>query len=129
MKQGQMTNWSDQRLEMIISVLLRTGVILAAAVVLLGGACYLYKHGDQQPSYHVFHATPPMYRSISGVVHNVGASDCQAVIQLGLLLLILTPIARVAFSLAGFGLERDWTYVVLTFLVLAILVYSLAAPH
>ena len=124
-----MTQWSDQRLEVIISVLLRTGVIIAATVVLLGGACYLYKHGGQPVEYHTFHATPPIYRSIPGVVQNVGTADCQAIIQAGLLLLILTPIARVAFSLAGFAFERDWTYVVLTFVVLAILVYSLAAPH
>jgi uncharacterized membrane protein len=124
-----MTNWSDHRLEVIISVLLRTGVIIAATVVLLGGICFLSKHGNEQPEYHAFHATAPMYRSISGIVHNTGAADCQAVIQLGLVLLILTPMARVAFSLVGFGLEHDGTYVALTTVVLAILIYSLAAPH
>lgn len=123
------TSWNDQRLEVVISVLLRTGVILAACVVLIGGACYLHKHGNEQPEYHVFHGTPPKYRSISGVVHSVGPSDCQAVVQLGLLILILTPIARVAFSLVGFALEHDWTYVALTSVVLTILIYSLAAPH
>jgi uncharacterized membrane protein len=124
-----MISWSDQRLEVTISVLLRTGVVLAAVVVLLGGICFLAKHGDEQPEYHVFHGAAPAYRSISGVIHNVGTFDCQAVIQFGLLLLIFTPIARVAFSLAGFALERDGTYVVLTFVVLAILLYSLIGPR
>ena len=41
------------------------------------------------------------------------------------MLLILTPVARVAFSVAAFALERDWTYVAITLIVLAILVYSL----
>lgn len=59
----------------------------------------------------------------------MGPGDCRAIIQAGLLLLILTPMARVAFSLVGFALERDGTYVVLTFIVLAILIYSLAGPH
>lgn len=121
--------WTDQRLEIIISVLLRTGVLLSAVVVLLGGICYLSKHGSEQPQYHVFHSAPATYRSFSGVVRQIGPSDCQAVIQFGLLLLILTPVARVIFSLVGFGLERDGTYVVLTSIVLAILLYSLAAPH
>jgi uncharacterized membrane protein len=124
-----MSAWTDQRLEIAISVLLRTGVLLAALVVLLGGVCFLARHGQQQPEYHVFHGTPPEYRSISGVIGAVGPSNCQAVIQLGLLLLILTPIARVAFSLAGFALEHDHIYIVLTSIVLAILIYSLAAPH
>ena len=121
--------WTDQRLEIVISVLLRTGVFLAAAVVLLGGICFLSRHGGEQPQYHVFQGAPETYRSISAVVHAAGPSNCQAVIQLGLLLLILTPIARVAFSLVGFALERDRIYVELTSIVLIILIYSLAGPH
>ncbi|HTW64681.1 MAG TPA: DUF1634 domain-containing protein [Bryobacteraceae bacterium] len=124
-----MRAWTDQRLEIVISVLLRTGVLLAALVVLLGGVCFLAKHGHEQPEYHVFHGAAATYRSISGVIGAIGPSDCQAVIQLGLILLILTPMARVAFSLAGFALEHDHTYIVLTSIVLAILIYSLAAPH
>lgn len=120
---------TDQRLEVIISVLLRTGVMLAALIVLLGGICFLAKHGDEPPEYHLFHGAPATYRSISGVIQATGPSDCRAVIQLGLILLILTPMARVAFSLVGFAFERDGTYVMLTFIVLAILVYSLAGPH
>jgi uncharacterized membrane protein len=120
---------TDRRLESIISALLRTGVMVSAAVVLLGGICFLSKHGRQQPEYHVFHATAATYRDALATIHAAGPSDCEAVIQLGLLLLILTPVARVAFSLAGFALERDGTYVALTALVLAILIYSLAGPH
>jgi uncharacterized membrane protein len=121
--------WSDQRLEVIISVLLRTGVIIAAVVVLLGGLCFLSKHGNEQPEYRVFQATPEVYRSVSGVIHAAGPSNCQAIIQLGLLLLILTPVARVAFSLVGFARERDRIYVELTSVVLIILIYSLAGWH
>jgi uncharacterized membrane protein len=124
-----MAAWTDKRLETIISVLLRTGVILSATVVLLGGVCFLWEHGGEQPEYHVFRETPETYRSISGVMHAAGPSNCQAVIQLGLLLLILTPVVRVAFSLAGFALEHDRTYMLLTSMVLAILIYSLAGAH
>jgi uncharacterized membrane protein len=120
---------TDQRLEVTISVLLRTGVLISAAVVMLGGACFLSRHGQEQAEYHVFHGTAAVYRSVSGVLHAAGPSNCPAVIQLGLLLLILTPVARVVFSLAGFALERDGTYVALTSIVLAILIYSLAGPH
>ena len=49
----------------------------------------------------------------------------QAIIQFGLLLLIATPVARVAFSAVGFAIERDSMYVVITLIVLAILLYSL----
>jgi len=120
---------NDHRLEVIISVLLRTGVLISAAVVLLGGICFLSRHGHEQPDYRVFHGTPAIYRSVSGVIHAARPSNCPAVIQLGLLLLILTPVARVAFSLAGFALERDGAYVALTSIVLVILIYGLVGPH
>jgi uncharacterized membrane protein len=45
--------------------------------------------------------------------------------QLGLLLLIATPIARVAFSIFAFALERDWLYVGLTTVVFAVLLFSI----
>jgi uncharacterized membrane protein len=124
-----MSNWNDQSMERIISILLRTGVILSAVIVLLGGACYLARHGNELPNYHVFEGAPEEYRSVRAIVHAMGPSNCRAIIQFGLLLLIATPIGRVAFSLVGFALERDRTYVVLTTIVLAVLIYSVAFEH
>jgi uncharacterized membrane protein len=120
---------SEERLERLISTLLLSGVILAAVVVLVGGACYLARHANEIPDYHVFHATSSAYRSIRGIIHAAGPSNCRAVIQLGLLILIATPIARVAFSLISFARERDWTYVLVSSIVLAILAYSFAFEH
>ena len=121
-----MNNWNDERLEWIISIVLRTGVMLSAAIVFLAGVCYLVRHGNEVANYHVFQGAPEEYRSVRAIVHAVGPSDCRAIIQFGLLLLIATPIARVAFSLVGFTLERDWTFVAITSIVLAILIYSIA---
>jgi uncharacterized membrane protein len=50
-------------------------------------------------------------------------------IQLGLLLLIATPVARVAFSVAAFAMQRDRLYVVVALIVLAVLMYSLTGGH
>ncbi len=124
-----MAAWNDERMELIISTLLRTGVLSSATVVLLGGVCFLAQHGGDPANYHVFHSVQASFRSVSGILHAAGPSDCRGVIQLGLLLLILTPMARVAFALAGFALERDRVYAGLTAAVLAILVYGLIGPH
>lgn len=121
--------WTDERIELIVSTLLRTGVALAAAVVLLGGICHLVRYGSEPADYHAFHGVPQSYRSIEGVLQAIGPSNCRAVIQLGIFFLIATPIARVAFSLIAFALEHDRTYVVLTSIVLAILLYSVAFQH
>ena len=124
-----MNNWNDERLERIISIVLRTGVMLSAAIVFLAGVCYLVRHGYEIANYHVFQGAPEEYRSVRAIVHAMGPPDCRAIIQFGLLLLIATPIARVAFSLVGFALERDRTYVVITSIVLAVLIYSVAFEH
>jgi len=121
--------WTDERTEEIIGALLQIGVFLAAAVVLLGGICFLIRQGGEPVDYRVFQAQPLAYRSLPAVVRAVGPSDCLAVIQLGLLLLIATPVARVAFSLAAFLLERDRVYVAVTFVVLCVLLFSLIAEH
>jgi uncharacterized membrane protein len=53
-------------------------------------------------------------------------TNVDAIAQLALLLLIATPVARVAFTLVACALQRDRTYVVVTMIVLAVLVYALA---
>jgi len=120
-------SWNDQRIEVIIGTLLRTGVILAAAVILFGGVLYLTRHGREVPSYNAFHGEPESLKNPVEVFHGVLGMSARAIIQLGLLLLIATPVARVAFSAAAFGIERDWMYVVITLIVLVILLYSLFA--
>jgi uncharacterized membrane protein len=124
-----MSTWNDERLERIISLVLITGVMLSAVIVFLGGACYLVRHANEAADYHVFRGVPAEYRSVRAIIYAMGSSNCGAIIQFGLLLLIATPIARVAFSLVGFALERDRTYVVIASIVLVVLLYSVAFEH
>jgi len=118
-------DWTDLRIEIIIGSLLRTGVILAASVVFLGGVLYLVRHGHETISYTTFQGEPEALKSIPAVLGGVASFSARAIIQLGLLLLIATPIARVAFAAIAFALERDYLYVVITLIVLAVLLYSL----
>lgn len=121
--------WQDDRIEGIIGTLLRTGVILAAAVVVGGAVIFLMRHGGERPDYRVFRGEPSELRSVRGIVAAAVAGGGRATIQLGLLLLVATPVARVVFSVVGFALERDRPFVVMTLLVLAILIFSLAGGH
>jgi uncharacterized membrane protein len=116
----------SERMQGILGTLLRAGVLLAAAVVLAGGVVYLARHGREIEPFHVFHGEPPELRSVVGVVHAAAGGEARAIIQLGLLLLIATPVARVAFSLVLFVLQRDRVYTAVTALVLALLLASLA---
>ena len=111
----------DQR----IGILLRVGMLLSAFVVLIGGILYLAQHGRSIPDYHVFHGAPPHLSTLSGIALGAIHGNDLAVIQLGLLLLIATPVARVAFSVGAFALQKDFLYVVISAMVLAVLLYSL----
>ena len=110
---------TDERLEGMIANLLRAGVAAAAAIVIAGGAWYLAASGAQSPAYARFHP------GSGGLAAMAALPGPQALIGLGLLVLIATPVARVVCSLVAFALEGDRMYVAFTVVVLAILAYSI----
>lgn len=122
---AQPSTWSDERLEIIIGNLLRIGVAGAAIVVLAGGILYLVTYGGTRLDYRTFRGEPNELRNISGIIHGAGTGDPRAIIQLGLLLLIATPVARVVFCAFGFWREGDNRYVVIALIVLGVLMYSI----
>lgn len=121
--------WSEQQVEEVVGNLLRGGVTLAVVVVLAGGILYLIRYGATLPDYRVFHGEPADLRSVSGIVKDALELRSRGIIQLGLLLLIATPVARVAFSVVAFILQRDRLYVVVTLIVLGVLLYSLVGGY
>jgi len=118
-------NWNDQRIESVIGILLRTGVFLAASVVTIGAVVYLARHGHEVINYTAFHGEPRDLEGLGAIVYGALRGSGRSIIQFGLLLLIATPVVRVAFSAVGFAIERDYLYVATTLFVLAILLYSL----
>lgn len=115
----------DRRIETIIGSLLRAGVLLAAGIVTVGGLLYLGQHYAQHVSYRSFQPGDPDVRTVRGIMQSATSLHSEGLIQLGLLVLIATPIARVAFAVVGFALERDRLYVVVSLIVLTILAFSL----
>jgi uncharacterized membrane protein len=111
--------------EYLIGGALRCGVLISAAVVLLGGIFYLAKYGADPPSYSAFRGEPSDLRSVSGIVKDVLAPSTRGAIQFGLLLLVATPVMRVMIALVGFAWRKDAIYVVVSLIVLTTLAYSL----
>jgi uncharacterized membrane protein len=117
--------WTDRQVEITISVLLRVGVTLAAAIAIVGGILYLIHNGHDLPQDRIFHGEPADLRQVPGVLHDVLELQGRGIIQLGILLLILTPVARVAFSVFAFWQQRDRLYIIVTLIVLVILIHGL----
>ena len=117
--------WTDERIENVVANLLRAGVLLSALIVLVGACIYLIRHGHSPVDYRAFRGEPADLRGVRGIIRDTIDLRGRGIIQLGLLMLIATPIARVAFSAFGFAEERDRMYVVFTVIVFSILLYSL----
>jgi uncharacterized membrane protein len=118
---------SDQNIERIVSVVLRSGVLLSASVMLAGGIYYLIRHGEELADFRTFRGQPSVDRYIGQIIEGAVQLRARSIIQAGILLLIATPILRVAVSLVGFALERDGKYVVITAIVLLVLLYSVVS--
>jgi uncharacterized membrane protein len=121
--------WSDQQVEQTIGNLLRTGLLVATAVVAVGAVIYLARHGSETPDYRIFRGEPADLRGITGILTMARELSGRGVIQLGLLLLLATPVARVAFSIVAFALQRHRLYMAITAVVLAVLLYSIVGAH
>ncbi|GAB1544706.1 hypothetical protein NUACC21_73820 [Scytonema sp. NUACC21] len=120
---------SDLQLEQLLSNLLRYGVLIASTLVFVGGLLYLIRNGHEPAQYQFFQGEPPQLCSPSGVIDAVLSGSYRGIIQLGLLLLVATPILRVILSLFFFLRQRQYNYVVITLIVLTALIYSLIGAY
>ncbi len=112
----------EKHFEDMISLLLRTGVIVSSIVVLIGGILYLLRSGALKPVYHPFRGEPTNLCDLRGIVRGVFTRDPRNWMQFGLLLLVATPVARVALCVITFIKEEDRTYIFLTLIVFCVLV-------
>jgi uncharacterized membrane protein len=124
-EEPRMARWSDREVDQVIGRLLQIGVLISTVVVLIGGARLLMTMGSAPVDFSVFRTESSELRSVGAALHAALSGDPRAIIQLGLVLLIATPVARVALTLIAFVLQRDRLYVLLTTIVLALLLYGL----
>jgi uncharacterized membrane protein len=117
--------FDDHRMEPLMGRLLQVGVLLASIFVLLGGALFLRAHPGPVANYRNFIGQPAAMRQFQGLVLALRSGDPEAIIQLGVLILIATPIARVIFAAFAFAMERDRLYLVISLIVLAVLIVGL----
>lgn len=104
---------------------LQIGVAVAALIVFTGGVVYLIHDGGERPDYGNFHDVVPWLKTASATIQAALDGHGRALIQLGVLLMIATPVIRVVFAVFAFAMERDWLYTGVSCFVLAILAYSL----
>lgn len=116
-------------IQLLIARTLRWGVGIACALAVVGGAMYLWQHGGEpMKDYTHFPAdaesSRTAYTTLDGIFSGVMGLTAVGWIQLGVVVLLLTPMMRVALSLVDFVKERDWLYAFITAVVLAVIIVN-----
>jgi uncharacterized membrane protein len=114
----------------ILGIVLRSGVVLSGLVIAIGTGLFIANHSmDDTSSYLVYNPTITPHgnfpASLGAIASGIVSLDPASIIQLGFLVLLATPVARVALSLFLFAAEKDRLYVYITASVLIILLFSM----
>jgi uncharacterized membrane protein len=117
-----------RQVELLISNLLRIGVVTSLTIVVIGTIITFVRHPDYITSTKELHQLTardaPFPNTVSAATHSVLHGQGRGIVILGLLLLVATPVMRVAVSILGFVYEKDRIFVLITTLVLGLLLLS-----
>jgi uncharacterized membrane protein len=119
-----------RKVELAISLVLRIGVFSSVAIMLAGVCLMFVRHPEYVKLSHgiSFHSltnsSSRFPHSLSGIVHDLKLGEGRGVIMVGLIVLILTPVSRVATGVLSFIYEHDPRMALITFFVLCVLVGS-----
>jgi uncharacterized membrane protein len=114
----------EDRLTLLTKWVLVGGVALCLALVLTGAAVSFARPAPAMPGASV--SFPHTFGEVS---RGVAQGDGQAIIVAGLAVLLATPILRVALAIPAFLAVRDWTFALISTVVLALLLASLFLGH
>jgi len=123
----QEEKFGEKDFQTIIGNLLRYGVWISLSVAFIGGIVYLIHNGSQIEDYSVFKENDQnIFEVIAAVYNGAIQGNGESLIFTGIILLFLTPVLRVLLSLFSFLLEKDYLYVGITLIVIAIIIISIS---
>lgn len=117
-------DFTDVDLNRSVGNLLRLGVILSVVTSLIG-FIKLFMEGFEMPrKYKLLDMGTSSDKVWSNFWETLCKGEGMAIIQLGILMLIFTPLMRIIFALIGYLKEKDYVYVIISSIVLAIMAIS-----
>lgn len=113
---------NTRKIEKIMSVILSIGLMISVSLVMLGGGIYLFQHGHENIHFDVVN---PVYSTNPQLIlENALYFSPFGIIQLGLLVLVVTQIARVGLLVWFYGAIRDYWFLFISLFVLVVLMFS-----
>ena len=116
------SNINDDKLEFILGNLLKIGVIVSGLVTLIGAILFLFQHGLETPNYHEFKPHVFNFSDLNTFFSEIIAFQSQAIMELGLLILIATPILRVLLSVIAYSFQKDYMYILFSGFVFLVMI-------
>lgn len=116
---------SKPKLERLIGTTLLVGVLASTLLVLVGGVVYVSERPHAAANYRVFHGDQSDLRHLQGVWAKTKSFSGPGIIQFGLMMLVSLQVVRVILTGVLFTANRDWVFVTITTIVLALLAYGL----
>lgn len=116
-------DFSEHELQILIGNLLRWGVFISMGIVIVGVLLFLVQKGGHPTDFTVFDSSKVF--DTNAFFSGLAAFKSEAVITLGVICLILTPVLRVVFAIIGFAMEKDRMYVIISTIVLLVIISSI----
>ena len=119
---------NDEQIQNSLARVMLTGVLVAAAIMGAGLIWFVATHEGMPPGDHVFRGEPKYFENPISMLQRAfdlkEVGHRRSLIIIGVVLLLINPLIRVAFAAVGFAVEGDRRYTVISLVVLAVLVLS-----
>jgi uncharacterized membrane protein len=119
---------NDAQLQNSLARVMLTGVLVAAAVMGAGLIWFVATHEGMPPGDHLFSGEPKYFENpvsmLERAVSLKAIGHRRSLIMIGVVLLLINPIIRVAFAAVGFAAQRNRLYTVISLAVLGVLLLS-----
>ncbi|RQO31980.1 hypothetical protein DBR32_04045 [Taibaiella sp. KBW10] len=119
-----MSQFSKRDVQLLVGNTLRIGVWVSMGITLIGIILFLFQNSTKNFDTGMLVAAPLKF-SFSELVQGILHGEALSIIQLGVLVLLITPILRIVFALYGYWLEGNRLYIIISLVVLCIIASSL----
>lgn len=118
----------DEHIQNVLARVMLVGVLAAAAVIAFGVVWFVATHAGMKPGDHIFSGEPKYFENPISMVKrafDIGIfGERRSIIMIGIVLLLINPMVRVAFAALGFAAQKDRLYAAVSAIVLAVLLFS-----
>lgn len=118
----------DEEIQKRLSEVMLIGVLISAAVIALGVVWFLAFHAGTRAGDHLFTGEPKYFENPASMVRRAldfGVfGERRSLIMIGIVLLLINPVVRVAFAALGFAWQKDRLFAAISLFVLAVLLFS-----